>query len=155
MAMALEAGAVELARELLQKALAVKDSKEALKICENFELQVSAAPARVVVRLPPPPEPPAASRQPCPSWHPADYLPGRARVRARRGWRLAWSLCRAMASALSLLRSMECRNSAHLVAGDRSKVRGVGAQLCAAGKLPRKQNCATFPERSCASKRWC
>jgi hypothetical protein len=50
-AMAWEAGAVERARELLQKALAAKDSKEALKICENFELQVSPARARVVVRF--------------------------------------------------------------------------------------------------------
>ena len=49
--MAWEAGAVERARELLQKALAAKDSKEALKICENFELQVSPARARVVVRF--------------------------------------------------------------------------------------------------------
>jgi hypothetical protein len=51
MDIALEAGAVERARELLHKALAAKDSKEALKICENFELQVSPARARVVLRF--------------------------------------------------------------------------------------------------------
>jgi len=74
--MALEAGEVERARELLQKALAAKDSKEALKICENFELQVSPARARVVVRFAASAaqgaEPPAARRA----------KRGRARARA-------------------------------------------------------------------------
>jgi len=55
--MELEAGAAERARELLQKALAAKDTREALKICEDFEMQVGP-------RLLPAGPPPSSCRLP-------------------------------------------------------------------------------------------
>ena len=45
MELELEASTVEKARALLQGALAGNKSEEALKICEDFELEVCAFPA--------------------------------------------------------------------------------------------------------------
>jgi len=42
--MEMDAGTVERAFELLQGALASKNSREALKICEDFEMEVSFPP---------------------------------------------------------------------------------------------------------------
>lgn len=52
--MDLDAGAAEWGREKLNKALAAKDSKEALKICEDFEMQVSPARGRAAWSCVPP-----------------------------------------------------------------------------------------------------